>query len=180
MNLYMLDTNIASHLIKGDIALVRERLLAVPIHRVVISSVTLAELRYGLAKRSYPKGLTTRVHEFLIRVKILSWDKDAANVYGDLRSRCESAGLTLSPFDLMIAAHAQAPNAILVTSDIALSAQHDSRWLDGRELDKMMRRIFLSTSNWLSFSCSYPLSLHQNTLTYNCSVFLNDTYCCTQ
>ena len=121
MNLYMLDTNIASHIIKGDIALVRERLVAVPIHRVVVSSVTQAELRYGLAKRSYPKGLTTRVHEFLIRVKILPWDKDAAIAYGDLGATCEAAGVTLSPLDLMIAAHAQAVNAILVTGDKAFS-----------------------------------------------------------
>ena len=121
MNLYMLDTNIASHIIKGDIALVRERLVAVPIHRIVVSSVTLAELRYGLAKRSCPKGLTTRVHEFLIRVKILDWDQDAAIVYGDLRATCEAASVTLSPLDLMIAAHAQAVNAILVTADKAFS-----------------------------------------------------------
>ncbi len=44
----MLDTNITSHIIKGDIARVRERLVAVPIHRVVVSSVTQAELLYGL------------------------------------------------------------------------------------------------------------------------------------
>ncbi len=117
MNLYMLDTNIASHIIKGDIPLVRERLVAVPIQRVVISSVTLAELRYGLAKRGYPKGLAARVHEFLIRVKILAWDKDVALLYGDLRAKCETAGVTLSPLDLMIAAHAQAVNAVLVTGD---------------------------------------------------------------
>ncbi len=121
MSLYMLDTNIASHIIKGDIALVRERLVAVPIHSIVLSSVTLAELRYGLAKRSYPKGLTTRVHEFLIRVKILAWDQDAAIVYGELRTTCEAAGVTLFPLDLMIAAHAQAVNAILVTGDKAFS-----------------------------------------------------------
>ena len=121
MSLYMLDTNIVSHIIKGDIAIVRERLVAVPIHRVVISSVTLAELRYGLAKRCFPKGLTSRVHEFLIRVKILAWDKDAAIVYGDLRATCETAGVTLSPLDLKIAAHAQAASAILVTGDKAFS-----------------------------------------------------------
>ena len=125
MNLYMLDTNIASHIIKGDIPLVRERLVAVPIQRVVVSSVTQAELLYGLAKRSYPKGLTARVHEFLIRVKILAWDKEVAIFYGDLRARCETAGVTLSPLDLMIAAHAQAVNAILVTGDKAFNRVPD-------------------------------------------------------
>ncbi len=121
----MLDTNIASHIIKGDIPLVRERLVAVPIQRVVVSSVTQAELLYGLAKRAYPKGLTARVHEFLIRVKILAWDKEVAVFYGDLRTKCETAGVTLSPLDLMIAAHAQAVNAVLVTGDKAFTRVPD-------------------------------------------------------
>ncbi len=125
MSRYMLDTNIASHIIKGDIPLVRERLVAVPIQRVLVSSVTQAELLYGLAKRAYPKGLTARVHEFLIRVKILAWDKDVAVFYGDLRARCETAGVTLSPLDLMIAAHAQAVNAVLVTGDKAFTRVQD-------------------------------------------------------
>lgn len=115
----MLDTNIASHIIKGDIPIVRERLVAVPIQCVVVSSVTKGELLYGLAKRSCPKGLAARVHEFLIRVKTLPWDNDVAIVYGNLRARCEAAGITLSPLDLMIAAHAQALNAALVTGEKA-------------------------------------------------------------
>ncbi len=130
MSLYMLDTNIASHIIKGDLPLVRERLVAVPMHRVVVSSVTHAELRYGLAKRAYPTGLTARVHAFLIRVKILAWDKEVATFYGDLRARCETAGVTLSPLDLMIAAHAHSVNAILVTGDKAFTSVPDRLTLE--------------------------------------------------
>ena len=121
MTCYMLDTNIASHVIKGDIPEIRERLVFVPMHNVVISSVTQAELLYGLAKRSYPKGLSARIHEFLIRVDILPWNHDVATVYGDLRARCEAAGITLSPLDTMIAAHANAADAILVTRDKAFN-----------------------------------------------------------
>ena len=121
MTRYMLDTNIASHVIKGDIPEIRERLLSAPMHNVVISSVTQAELLYGLAKRSYPKGLSARMHEFLIRVDILPWNHDVATVYGDLRAKCEAARITLSPLDMMIAAHANAVDAILVTRDKAFS-----------------------------------------------------------
>ena len=121
MTCYMLDTNIASHVIKGDIPEIRERLVSVPMHNVVISSVTQAELLYGLAKRSYPKGLSARIHEFLIRVDILPWNHDVATVYGDFRARCEAAGITLSPLDMMIAAHASAADAILVTRDKAFN-----------------------------------------------------------
>ncbi len=121
MTRYMLDTNIASHVIKGDVPEIRERLLSAPMHNVIISSVTQAELLYGLAKRSYPKGLSARMHEFLIRVDILPWNHDVATVYGDLRAKCEAAGITLSPLDMMIAAHANAVDAILVTRDKAFS-----------------------------------------------------------
>jgi tRNA(fMet)-specific endonuclease VapC len=71
MSGYLLDTNIASHVIKGDIPAVRERLAVIPVESVAVSAVTEAELRYGVAKRGYPPGLTARVHEFLIRVDVL-------------------------------------------------------------------------------------------------------------
>jgi tRNA(fMet)-specific endonuclease VapC len=117
MTIYMLDTNTGSHVIKGDIPLVRERLVKVPLRDVVVSVVTQAELLYGLAKRGHPQGLATRVHEFLVRVDVLPWTQDVAHVYGDLRASCEAAGVTLAPMDMMIAAHAKAANAILVTRD---------------------------------------------------------------
>lgn len=121
MTLHLLDTNIASHIIKGDIVRVRERLAQVPMNEVAVSVVTQAELLYGVAKRGNPHGLATRVHEFLVRVDILPWTADVARVYGDLRARCEAGGVTLAPLDLMIAAHARATQAILVTRDQAFS-----------------------------------------------------------
>lgn len=115
--IYLLDTNIASHVIKGDLPMVRARLAAVPMHDVAVSVVTQAELLYGVAKRGYPEGLATRVREFLVRVTVLPWTPDVAVVYGDLRASCEAAGIVLAPMDMMIAAHAKAMNAILVTRD---------------------------------------------------------------
>ena len=113
----MLDTNIASHIIKGDIPRVRERLVAVPMQEVAVSAVTQAELLYGVAKRGHPEGLSRRVHEFLSRVEVMPWTQDAGRAYADLRASCEAAGVTLAPLDMMIAAHAQATEAILVTRD---------------------------------------------------------------
>lgn len=119
MTLYLLDTNIASHIIKGDIAAVGERLRQVPMHQVAVSVITQAELLYGVAKRGRPPGLTTRVTEFLVRVEVLPWTPEVAQVYADLRAACEAAGVTLAPMDMMIAAHAKAVGATLVTRDRA-------------------------------------------------------------
>ncbi len=115
--IYLLDTNIASHVIKGDLPMVRKRLASVPMQEVAVSVVTQAELLYGVAKRGYPEGLTTRVREFLVRITLLPWTSDVSVVYGDLRASCEAAGIVLAPLDMMIAAHAKALNAILVTRD---------------------------------------------------------------
>jgi tRNA(fMet)-specific endonuclease VapC len=105
---YLLDTNIASHIIKGDIPRVRERLVAVPLHGVAVSVVTQAELLYGVAKRGHPHGLTARVREFLARVEVLAWTSEAAEAYGELRTACEAGGVALAPMDMLIAAHAKA------------------------------------------------------------------------
>ncbi|THF55592.1 type II toxin-antitoxin system VapC family toxin [Pseudothauera rhizosphaerae] len=125
MTRYMLDTNIASHIIRGDIPAVLQRLTATPMSELAISVVTEAELRYGVAKRGKPAGLAARVHEFLIRVEVLPWTQDVAQTYADLRAACETAGVTLAPLDMMIAAHARAAGAILVTRDRAFSLVPD-------------------------------------------------------
>jgi tRNA(fMet)-specific endonuclease VapC len=120
MTTYMLDTNIASHIIRGT-QTVRGRLVSKPMHAITISVVTEAELRYGVAKRGHPQKLGTLVQEFLIRVEVAPWTQTVARVYADLRAGCEAAGVTLGPLDMMIAAHAKAIAATLVTNDQAFS-----------------------------------------------------------
>jgi tRNA(fMet)-specific endonuclease VapC len=121
MTAWMLDTNIASHVIKGDRPEIIKRLVSVPMQDIVISSVTEGELLYGLAKRGHPKALSERVRQFLLRVDVLPWDHDVTRTYGDLRAACEAKGLTLAPLDMMIAAHAVATDATLVTRDKAFA-----------------------------------------------------------
>jgi tRNA(fMet)-specific endonuclease VapC len=121
MTAWMLDTNIASHVIKGDRPEIIKRLVSLPMEDIVISSVTEGELLYGLAKRGHPKALSERVRQFLLRVDVLPWDHDVTRTYGDLRAACEAKGVTLAPLDMMIAAHAVATDAILITRDKAFA-----------------------------------------------------------
>ena len=133
--LYMLDTNIASHVIRGDLPAIRQKILIVPIESLVISSVTEAELRYGVAKRGYPKSLTLAVQSFLERVETLPWSSDVAIIYADLRAKTESAGSPLAALDMMIAAHAKAADAVLVTRDKAFKAKALELRLEDWSLD---------------------------------------------
>jgi tRNA(fMet)-specific endonuclease VapC len=61
------------------------------------------------------------IEEFLIRVTILPWDSKAAQEYGILRAALERSGQPIGNLDLMIAAHALATGAILVTNDRAFT-----------------------------------------------------------
>lgn len=88
---------------------------------ICISAVTEGELRYGLARRPEATRLHAAVHELLLRLEVLPWDGPVATRYGNLRAELERIGRTLSPLDLMIAAHASAENAVLVSNDQAFS-----------------------------------------------------------
>jgi tRNA(fMet)-specific endonuclease VapC len=114
---YLLDTNIASYAIKRNIPRVRAALLSVPMSEVGVSVVTEAELRFGVARKGAAAHLKLAVEEFLLRVEILPWDSEAARHYAELRSSLEGSGIPMANFDLMIAAHALAIGATLVTHD---------------------------------------------------------------
>jgi tRNA(fMet)-specific endonuclease VapC len=114
---YLLDTNMASYVIKGTITRVRERLLTLPMFQVGISAVTEAELRFGVAKKPEAKHLKIVVEEFLLRIEVLPWASEAAKQYASLRAVLEQEGTPMGNLDLMIAAQALASDAVLVTHD---------------------------------------------------------------
>jgi tRNA(fMet)-specific endonuclease VapC len=114
---YLLDTNMASYVIKGNVPRVRERLLKVPMAEVGISVVTEAELRFGVARKPEAARLKLAVDEFLLRVEIMPWDSQAAQRYAALRSTLEDSGTPMGNLDMMIAAQALAAEATLVTHD---------------------------------------------------------------
>lgn len=118
---YLLDTNIASYVLKGNIPRVRERLAKVAMAQVGISVVTEAELRFGVVRRPEARVLKVAVEQFLLRVEILPWDSRAAQFYANLRTELERAGLPMGNLDMMIAAQALAANSVLVTNDRAFS-----------------------------------------------------------
>ena len=114
---YLLDTNSASFVIKGNVPHVREHLRRIPMAEVGISAVTEAELRFGVARKPGATRLQLAVEEFLVRVEILPWDSTAAQQYSSIRTALEDSGTPMGALDMMIAAQALASSATLVTHD---------------------------------------------------------------
>lgn len=112
----MLDTNTVSHLIKAHPAVV-QRVVAAPMASLCISAITEGELLFGLAKRPDAKRLHLAVRELLRRVDVLPWNSSAAERYGRVRADMAKDGKVLAPLDLLIATHALAVGAVLVTND---------------------------------------------------------------
>ena len=124
MKRYMLDTNIVSHLLKGQPA-VRERIVTVPIPALCMSAVTAVELSFGLQKRPEAVRLHQAAQELTQRVDVLPWDQNVAGIYGAIRATLTKAGITLAPLDQMIFAHAAAVGAVIVTDDRAFAPAID-------------------------------------------------------
>lgn len=115
---YLIDTNTVSYIVSGRSRAARAR-LELHLAESVISSVTEAELRYGVARRPEAIKLRKAVESFLFVVSIRAWDSDAAKAYGIMRARMRAAGKSLAALDLMIAAQAAALRSVLVTNDNA-------------------------------------------------------------
>lgn len=116
---YMLDTNIVSYIIRGPNPVLSARLVENAMAQLCISSITQGELVYGLARKPLATDLQTAVREFLLRIEVLPWDSAAATRYGILRAGLEASGTPLGNLDTLIAAHALAADAVLVTHDQA-------------------------------------------------------------
>jgi tRNA(fMet)-specific endonuclease VapC len=69
-------------------------------------------------------NLRRLVHEFLLRVEVLAWDSEVAEVYGSMRANLQNRGRRIKSHDMLIAAHALAVGAVLVTSD------SESHWIE--------------------------------------------------
>jgi tRNA(fMet)-specific endonuclease VapC len=85
------------------------------------TSVTLAELEYGLHRKGQPARLRNALTQVLLRVDVMAWDEDVATCYGEFCATLEAQGIHLSDFDMMIAAHAIALDVTLASRDKAFA-----------------------------------------------------------
>ena len=129
----MLDTNIVSDLIRNPQGKAAKRIARLGESNICTSIIVAAELRYGSAKSGSTR-LHKAVEDLLGEITVLPFDAPADREYGGIRAELESAGQPIGSNDMLIAAHASAIGATVVTAN-------DSEF-------KRIRR--LKVENWLA------------------------------
>ena len=87
-------------------------------HRIALSAITVAEVRFGALTSSEPERETDYVDRILTPFALLDFDsRDCASHYARIRCSLETRGQSIGPFDTLIAAHALALSAVMVTNN---------------------------------------------------------------
>jgi tRNA(fMet)-specific endonuclease VapC len=129
----MLDTTIVSDLIRNPQGRAAKRIAKLGEDNICTSIIVAAELRYGCAK-SGSKRLLKAVEDLLGEINVLPFDVPADTEYGGIRAELEVAGKPIGGNDLLIAAHAHAAGATMVTANV----------------DEFKRVRGLNVENWIS------------------------------
>lgn len=116
--MYLLDTNICIYIIKKKPIEVLKTLKTKLIKNIYVSSITIAELEYGVTKSQSPEKNKIALIEFLSIFNILPFDDKDAVCFGSIKTELEKKGKIIGPMDLLLAAQAKTKDLILVTNNV--------------------------------------------------------------
>lgn len=114
----LLDTNICIYMIKNKPPEVRQHLEKLALGDIAISSITVAELQYGVTKSVAKEKNALALEAFLLPLEILPFDSEAALVYGQIRADLERQGQPIGSMDMLIAAQALSLGYTLITHNL--------------------------------------------------------------
>jgi tRNA(fMet)-specific endonuclease VapC len=117
--MYLLDTNICIFIKNGKPPQVLQRLRQAIKEKVYISSITLAELQYGVYNSQNIEKNRISLTQFIAPFSLLNFDDDDAEEFGRIRSYLKRSGSLIGPYDMLIAAQAISKNLVLVTNNTA-------------------------------------------------------------
>lgn len=115
---FLLDTNICIYLIKQKPPEILQRFNTNQVGDLGISSITVAELEFGVQKSQFTQKNQQALEQFLIPLNIVNFDRAAAIIYGDLRATLAKQGTPIGSLDTLIAAHALSLNVTLITNNV--------------------------------------------------------------
>ncbi|MDE6725661.1 MAG: type II toxin-antitoxin system VapC family toxin [Ruminiclostridium sp.] len=111
---YLLDTNICIYAQKGNKKII-DKIQANFEDGIAISSITLAELEYGVQASIFPQKNAVALMKFLLTIDVLPFDDDCAVKYGKIRADLKKKGTLIGAMDMLIAAHGLSKGLIVVT-----------------------------------------------------------------
>lgn len=117
----MLDTCICSFIMREQPEAVLKRLEQAVLrrHRIVVSAITYAEIRFGCTGKKASPRHAQLVDAFCSRLDaVLAWDRAAVDATTEIRAVLAAAGTPIGSNDAAIAGHAIASGAILVTNNV--------------------------------------------------------------
>lgn len=117
--MYLLDTNICIFIKNGKPPQVLQRLRQAIKEKVYLSSITLAELQYGVYNSQNIEKNRISLTQFIAPFSLLNFDDDDAEEFGRIRSYLKRSGSLIGPYDMLIAAQAISKNLVLVTNNTA-------------------------------------------------------------
>ena len=116
---YLLDTNICIYIINEKPKQVLTKFEQYPVHEFGISSITHAELQYGVQKSRNKETNQNALDEFLLPLSIFPFHgKKLIKCYGEIRTFLDSEGKTIGPLDTLIAAHALSLDLTIISNNI--------------------------------------------------------------
>lgn len=116
--MYLLDTNICIYLIKKKYKQLQERVEEEEPFNVAISSITVGELEFGIAKSKFPKKNKLAILGFLSSFEIIPLTVKGCEAFGNIRAYLNSKGIPIGPYDLQIASQCLASDLVLVSNNI--------------------------------------------------------------
>ena len=113
-----IDTNICIYIIKQKPPEVLQKFKAYNVGDIGISSISVAELEFGVYKSQFPEGNQQALEQFLLPLTIVDFDAGAAKMYGKVRAILEKQGTPIGSLDTLIAAHALSLQITLITNNV--------------------------------------------------------------
>lgn len=113
----MLDTNMCIYLIRQKPVQVLNKFQSYNLGDIGVSSITVAELQYGVAKSQRQQQNQHALTQFLAPLEIADFGESAALKYGQIRAELERLGTPIGANDLLIAGHALSLDVALITNN---------------------------------------------------------------
>ena len=132
---YLLDTNTCIYIIKKKPLTAKDHIRSKQADDIAISTITIAELEYGVCRSRHADQNMIALLEFLVPLVILDFDQNAAAHYGSIRASLESRGMPIGPMDLLLAAQAISQKLIIVTNN-----EKEFRRVEGLQIENWIKK----------------------------------------